>query len=548
MDAIAGEDPSTIPDLLRAWEGAPASRVLLVTPTATLTYGDAEVRSRHLAKRLVRASVGKGTAVGLWFPQGPDFVIALLAITRIGAVAVPLSTFLQPPELCTPARHGDLHALLAPGRLLGRDTAALFEEAWPELRGAAGPELLLAEAPYLRHVWLCGEGDGAGDADGAPPWATALPALTDLDDDGRVADDLLAAVEAEVRPSDAMVMIFTSGATAEPKAVVHTHGAQLRHSAILARLYGFDAEVRTFSTMPLFWVGGLTVSLLTHLHVGATLITVDRLEPLEIVELLEQHPPTRVVGWTLWERLQGAPELAGRDLEWLFELQPPSARNPRERHNSLGMTETSGPHSGAPASRRDEVLPPDLQGSFGPPVPGAEHRIVDPVTGEPVADGVEGEICVRGVGLMDRIHKRERRDTFDPDGWYRTGDRGFLRDGLLFFTGRATGMIKTAGANVAPGEVEQALTSLPGIQAAFVAGIPDADRGELVAAMVCPEPGQAVELADVVDRLRSMVSSYKVPRRFVVVPYEEAPWLPSGKISRPRLVERLQAEGDDASA
>ncbi len=236
-----------------------------------------------------------------------------------------------------------------------------------------------------------------------------------------------------------MVMVFTSGATAEPKAVVHTHGGQLRHSATLARLYGFDEEVRTFTTMPLFWVGGLTVRAPlppARRRDGLSPSTASR--PTEIVDLLERTGPTRVIGWTLWERLQNAPELADRDLGWLFELQAPSARLPRERHNSLGMTETSGPHTGPPVSRRDEVLPPGLQGSFGPPVPGAEHRIVDPETGLTVPDGVEGEICVRGVGLMDRIHKRERRDTFDADGWYHTGDQGFsnFRDGLLFFTGQ----------------------------------------------------------------------------------------------------------------
>lgn len=539
MTATARDDATTIPSLVRSGAARFGERTLMVTPDDELTYAEAERRSRRLAGRLLRAGVGKGTPVGMWYPQGPDFVVALFAITRIGAIAVPLSTFLQPPELRTAIRHADLHTLLAPGDLLGRPTASFVEDACPGLASATGPTLALPDAPYLRQVWLTG-----GDA----PWATGLPALSEPVPDGEDDDGLVAAVEAEVRPSDAMVMVFTSGATAEPKAVVHTHGAQLRHSMALARLYGFDGDVRTFTTMPLFWVGGLTVSLLTHLHVGATVITVERLEPLEIVDLLERARPTRVVGWTLWERLEGAPELAGRDLGWLFALQQPSARLPRERHNSLGMTETSGPHTGAPAASRDEVLPPEHQGSFGPPVPGAEHRIVDPETGAPVEDGVEGEICVRGVGLMDRIHKRERRDTFDADGWYHTGDRGSFRDGLLFFTGRATGMIKTAGANVAPGEVEAALVSLPGVQAAFVAGVPDADRGEVVAALVCPEPGHELDPAALVGQLRSMLSSYKVPRRFVVAPYEDAPWLPSGKVSRPRLVERLTAEGVDPRA
>src|SRR5262249_28738816 len=158
-----------------------------------------------------------------------------------------------------------------------------------------------------------------------------------------------------------------------------------------------------------------------------------------------------------------------------------------------------------------------LRGSFGPPVPGMEHRIVDPDTSLDVADGVEGEICVRGDSLMEGLHKRERADTFDPDGWYRTGDRGYLRGGLLFFTGRLTEMIKTGGANVAPREVELAIEALPGVQAAFVVGVPDADRGELVGCLVCPEAGHEVDAAAIRSALAPTLSSYKIPRHILVL-------------------------------
>ena len=112
-------------------------------------------------------------------------------------------------------------------------------------------------------------------------------------------------------------MIYTSGATADPKAVVHTHGAQIRHAWSLAQLYGFTEDVRTFTTMPFFWVGGLTVCLLSHLHVGAAVITVERMDPPAMVELIERERATRLVGWTLLDRITGDPALADRDLSWL---------------------------------------------------------------------------------------------------------------------------------------------------------------------------------------------------------------------------------------
>jgi len=528
------DDTATIPALIRRAGREFATREYLITPGRRLSFGDADVQSRRLAKRLLRSGVGKGTRVGLLFPQGPDFVVALLAITRIGAIAVPLSTFSRGPELRRAVRHADIATLLAPQGLLGRDTQELCEAVWPELVTTRDPQLFLAGAPYLRSIWLCGGGERL--------WVTGAPALGALRDEGDVGDELLAEVESAVTPADPMVTIYTSGATAEPKAAVHTHGAQVRHAGTLAQLYGLTGEVRTFTTMPFFWVGGLTVTLLTHLHVGATVITVERMDSREMLDLIEDARPTRLVGWTLHERLTADPSFADRDLSWLTDLQAPELRESGRRHNSLGMTETCGPHTAAPAADNTVDLPERLRGSFGPPVPGMEHKIVDPDTGEPLRDGCEGEICVRGDSVMEGLYKKERSETFDDDGWYHTGDKGYLSDGLLFFTGRLTEMIKTGGANVSPREVELAVESLPGVKAAFVVGLPDAERGQRVGCLVCPEPGERLDPQSLTDQLRDQLSSYKVPRSIMVVPYDDAPWLPSGKISKPHVAELLTSD------
>lgn len=506
-------------------------RPFVVTPDHVLTFGDADRRSRRLAKCFLRAGIGKGTPVGMLFPQGPDAVVALMAASRIGAIAVPLSTFFRGPELRAAIRHADVHTLVVPGSLLGRDLAVELEATWTDLAEASSTDLFLAEAPFLRHVWVCGGSDRR--------WATSIPDLQRLDEDAGVDDSLLEAAEAEVSEADPMVMVFTSGATAAPKAVVHTHGAQVRQSQVLAELYGFDGTERTFTTMPFFWVGGLTVTLLTHLHSGGTVITVERMDPPQMLDLIERTNPTRLVGWTLVERLIGEPALRNRDLRWLLDLQLPTQRHPGRRHGSLGMTETGGPHTAPPVDLSDVELTEELRGSFGPPVEGFEHKIVEPETGRVLDEGQEGEICVRGERMMLGLHKRERSETFDDDGWYRTGDRGYLLDGLLFFTGRLSAMIKTGGANVSPEEVELAVRSLTGVKTAFVVGLPDPDRGEVVGCMVCPEPGHEIDAATLASDLRERLSSYKVPRRILVVDYDDAPWLPSGKVSLPGVVERL---------
>lgn len=528
----------TVGNLIRDAGRRFTDRDFVVCEASRLTFAAAEEQSRYLAKRMLEAGVGKGTRVGMLFPQGPAFAMTFLAITRIGGLAVPLSTFLRPPELRRAVRHGDLHVLIAPRSLSGQDTEVLFDECWSELGHSSGPRLHLTEAPYLRQIWLVGEAE--------QPWVTPVPALIDAATSSEISDDLLEQVESEVRPSDLMVMIHTSGATAEPKAVVHTHGAQIRHAWTLAQLYALAGDTRTFTTMPFFWVGGLTVTLLTHLHVGATVITVEKVDPKGMLASIKRERATRLVGWTLLDRILSEPTFSNRDLSWLNQLDPSaSVSDPGLRHNSLGMSETSGPHTAAAAIDNERELPENWRGSFGPPVPGMQHKIVD-LTDSSVemTDGSEGEILVRGYSLMDGLYKKERADTFDDNGWYQTGDKGYFRDSLLFFTGRTSEMIKTGGANVAPREVEAALESLSGVRTAFVVGVPDAERGQLVGSLVCPEPDCRLEPADLVRQLREIVSTYKVPRVVKVIPYEDLPWLPSGKLSMPGIVELLTDRSD----
>jgi acyl-CoA synthetase (AMP-forming)/AMP-acid ligase II len=160
-----------------------------------------------------------------------------------------------------------------------------------------------------------------------------------------------------------------------------------------------------------------------------------------------------------------------------------------------------------------------------------EHVVVDVETGTELPSGEKGELLVRGAFLMDAFYKRERHDTFTPDGWYATGDLGwFGDDGHLRFSGRRTAMIKTGGSNVSPAEVELALAQVPAVRQAFVFGIPAGERGEDVAALVVPEGTECIEPAALTARLRDVLSSYKIPRHLRIVEEVDLPKLPSGKV------------------
>jgi acyl-CoA synthetase (AMP-forming)/AMP-acid ligase II len=215
----------------------------------------------------------------------------------------------------------------------------------------------------------------------------------------------------------------------------------------------------------------------------------------------------------------------------LYPIMAPGARpaDPELRHNMLGMTEAgsvvliSGDESDQPESRR---------GSFGKPAPGFQTMIVDPDSA-----GV-GELCVRGPHLMQGYYKRSREECFDGDGWFHTGDLVRVdADGFFYFVGRRNTMIKTSGANVSAAEVEKAIARVTGTQA-HVVGIPDTERGELVAAVVV-QP--VLDEAALRERLKEELSAYKIPRRFIALPRAEIPLLSSGKVDARQLKKLFDA-------
>ena len=405
----------------------------------------------------------------------------------------------RPAELRRALRISDAAILFCAPSMLGKGYEDFLEETVPGLAGSAAGALRDPSVPYLRAVWMVG--------DATRPWAVTVDTATAPEPEAAA---LLAAVESEVSPADPLLVIYTSGSAADPKAVVHTHGATIRKvQEELGIALAASVPGRAFCAMPFFWVGG-PQELLGALHSGAAIVTQDRYEVGRTLDLLEREHCTVIMGWpALLEQLVAHPDFAARNLSGLtVKRAGAGVFSSKGDPPNLGMTETFGKHH-----NREWF----------------DYKIVDPSTGAELADGEEGEFCIRGFGLMAGFYKKEREETFDQDGYYHTGDRGYIEDGEIFFTGRYSEMIKSAGANVAPLEVEQALQALPEVELAFVVGIQDAERGEAVAAVVVPTPGAAVDAEHLREHLRTTLSAYKVPRSWLVVDEEKIPRLPSGK-------------------
>ena len=505
-------------------------RDLVVAGERRLTYRGLETGSRRLGRALLASGIGQGSRVALLAPNGPEWVVGWLAAARVGALVVLLNTFHKAAELGWALAHCQAEVLLTVDRYLNHDYLARLEQAVPGLAGQRREAITAETHPRLSAVWVW------GDTESTPAWAGTTDDL--LARAGEISDEQFDEAAGQVEPQNPMVVIYTSGSTSEPKGVVHSHSTVIVHPFNLLQFRDLRATDVLYTPMPLFWVGGLSYTLVSAMHTGATVVFEERFEPGSTLELIERHRVTHVIGWPhIAKALVEHPSFAERDLSSIRggsfdELLPEHLRvsDPRRKATSLGMTESHGPHSIEPLHVE---LPEGKEHSFGRCVPGIERRIVDPDTGQDLPSGQAGEIWIRGYSMMLGLLGQDPAEVFEPGGWYRTGDSGLLdADGHLYFRGRLGTVIKSGGTNVAPREVEFAMESQPDVMHAFVVGVPAADgRGEAVAAAVVAKPGAGIDVVDLKARLRTGMASYKVPRHVAVFAEQrELPWLESGKI------------------
>jgi len=484
-----------IPALLEHVRTHYASRDVLKRDDQRVTYGELEAKSAVLARQLLSSGVGKGSRIGVMLPSDETFLTTFLAIARIGAVAVTLPTLARPAEILKIVLHADLHMLFAAKRYRNHDYVERIEEA---VRGISGQRMpyRLPEVPYLREVWLWGDGT-------APVWARQV----ELTREPTVDATLLSAAEAQVHSSDPAVIVYTSGSTADPKGIIHSQGSCVRQGMKVAASMKYKSDERAYAPLPFFWVGGLMTTAMCIMCVGATMIDTEK-TGAERLDFLERERITTVIVWPHMIRgLVAEPTFKTRD--WssirngvLFEALPLQIR-PKDAGliaTPFGMTETSAIYT-----ILDINLPEDQRGSVGPLQRGVESRLVDVDTGKVIAHWADGDWAADSAGkvglqqvrsdvMMLGMVKRENADVFTPDGWYPTGDLCAYRRGHLHYHGRADDLIKAAGANVSPREVEAVLLQYPGVAAAHATAVPDRERGSMVGAVVVPQDGVELDV------------------------------------------------------
>jgi fatty-acyl-CoA synthase len=388
--------------------------------------------------------------------------------------------------------------------------------------------------PALRRVIVAGD-------DAIPPGAVSAAAC--LEGSEAIAPPAAESPPRVVAPADIGAIFFTSGSTALPKGVVHTHASMLRSAANIAATLGLTTADVVWGYLPFFFTGGFVAIALATMYAGGTVVLQEVFQPDEALQLLETTGATVVFGWphqigALVEhpgfdrRRLRIHKGVGANAAWAAALYPPD----HLAVGTYGMTE-SGPMSVAtrwsdPAAQR--------AGSHGRPLPGVELRIADLSTGAPVPAGEPGEILLRGSTMMSGYYKVPRDECFDAEGFFHTGDQGWIdEEGFLHFTGRIKDVIKTAGVNVAPSEIEAVLRQHPRVRDAYVVGVPHATRGENPAAFVVVEGDLSADVLTAFCRER--LASYKVPRHVFFRSEADLPMASSGKVSKQRLREEAAA-------
>ncbi|HLY83950.1 MAG TPA: class I adenylate-forming enzyme family protein [Acidimicrobiales bacterium] len=516
-------------------------RTALVTEGGRWSYAELLDSAMTVARSLLARAVRPGTRVGVLMPNGAAWIAATYGAALVGAVPVLLNVFSSVPEQEAALTLTEAKVLLMTGAVGGRSLLQGLVARNPRLTGdaAALPDDRL---PHLEQLFVEGTAEPIG----------RVQSWTDLLAGGaQVSDDDVTAARRSVDPGDDAVIMFTSGTSGIPKAVVHGHRAPRLQPSVWARMQLIRTDERVFSTYPFCWSSGFARSLGATLSMGACMVTVDHFDPAEALRLMQRERVTMAIlpgQGHLDLRLVEHPDFPKADLSSLERPSNPTLAKALGlgdgwHATGYGLTETFTLVTACPADGSDGEPP----GSSGRTLPGWTVKVTDPDSGDLLPRGQTGQFKVKGPAVMKRYHGRPAGSGFDNDGFFVTPDLGYIDDaGFLFFVSRIDDVVRSAGINVSTSELEREIAELDGVRLAVALGIPHPTLGQaLVACIVAERAGMRSE--DVLEWLRPRIASYKLPRAVLFFDESELKYTVSQKVQRADLrelaVERIKDLG-----
>jgi fatty-acyl-CoA synthase len=520
-------------------------RPFVMTDERILTYSETADWAARLGDGLAALGIQPGDRVGLLMANYLEFVPLKFAIARAGGVAIPFNYLYRQEELAYVLAQSECNALITMTGFGGLDYLRMLDVIAPGWEHGGGEAL-----PNLRHVVvLPTDGrirdgvltvDGLGDLGARNPGAAT---------GGRSPDDL----------GD---ILYTSGTTGSPKGVMVTHDAVQRTGYASALTRAFEDGRRILFSLPCYHMFGYVEGLLAAMMVGGAIVPQTTFDPAHYFEGIERHRATEILCVpTMTVALLEHPDRTKRDLSSLFAILSGAAPAPvwlwEQVRAELGVTEvTTGYGMTECGGAMTMTLPedplelhsntvgrPKLAGAAGLPGDICVYKTVDPIAGEELPPGDEGELVSTGpTHMLGFWHKPAETALALRDGWVYSGDLGRVRDdGYLEVTGRSKELYKSGGELVMPKEIEDLLTGLPGVSQAFAIGVPDDRWGDVGCVWIVPEPGAQLSADEILTFCKEKLARFKVPRHVLFAEPSELPTTPTGKIQKFKLVRQAKA-------
>ncbi|MWA01624.1 AMP-binding protein [Actinomadura sp. LD22] len=506
-----------VPHLLAEQAERFGDKVAFRDDRRSVGYADLERRTARLAGHLRSLGVARGDRVLIYMDDRVETAESYLATPRCGAVGVCVNPGAALPEIGYMLDNSGARAVITDGEHVEAVRALLAQRT---ATGAIPILVVTDDTPPAGTVsyerLMCS--------------APALPASDDLGLD------------------DVAWMLYTSGTTGRPKGVLLTQrGCLWVVAACWAPIVGLSADDRVLCPLPLFHSYALVLCVLGVFAVGASERILGGFSPTRVLEELDDGPYTVLPGVpTMFQYLLNAagdgPVRTGRLRLCVSAgaIMPGPLNEAFEQVFGVRLLEGYGITETSTMVTMNWPTGGRVMGSCGLPLPGVAVRLVDPMTGDDVEAGGEGELWVKGPLVMAGYHGRpEATAEALRHGWYRTGDLARCdANGFITISGRIKELIIRGGENIYPAEIELVLLDAPGVADAAVVGRLHPELGEVPVAFVVPERPGALDVSAAVAECRRRLSSFKVPERFVEV--DHIPRTGSGKIQRHRLAEGLQ--------
>lgn len=499
------------------------------------TWAQLDKRVNDMAKGLLSIGVGRGSHVGIWAANVPDWLTLLYACAKIGAVYVTVNTNYKQTELEYLCENSDMHTLCIVNGERDSDFVQMTYNMLPELKTCQRGHLKSERFPRMRNVVYVGQEKHRG------MYNTAELLLIGNNADDQQLEDL----KSQVKCHDIVNMQYTSGTTGFPKGVMLSHHNIGNNGFLTGEHMKVTTEDKLCCCVPLFHCFGIVLATMCTLTHGATQVMVERFDPLVVLASVHKERCTMLYGVpTMFIAELNHPMFDMFDMSTLrtgimagslcpIELMRQVQEKMFMRITSVyGLTETS---PGMTQTRVDDSFEVRCN-TVGSDYEFTEVKVIDPETGKECPVGVQGEMCCKGYNVMKGYYNNPEATTevLDPNGFLHSGDLGIKdEDGNYRITGRIKDMIIRGGENIYPREIEEFLYKLEGVKDVQVAGIPSPKYGEAVGAFIILKEGANLQESGVADFCRNKISHYKIPRYIFFI--DEFPMTGSGKIQKFKL-------------